>query len=458
MALNFSYRQCAFTEESLEICTEQEMLLMFKFLHNRIKENTQHYSNMKMEPCARELPNLALSVTCAQQISDACQKHAKLYTLEANPLACEVQGTGLLNAEVNHEAHFTVLAQDKNQSPCSSLQDVRVSIKCLSNDLKSDAAVNEQGQGVYLVSYTPEYRGMHDISVLMNGSPVRGSPFTARVTYPPSMLGRSLGMINGIKSPRGIVAKPGGGLFVTEFNGHQVLELDNVGRTVKRFGNGLFCNPTSIATDAAGHLYVVDFKQERSCIIKISPDGKVVNEGRRVGGPMAEFKNPRGAALSRQNELYVCDRDNHRIQVFDSNLQFLHCLDLELSDPLLRNAIKPNDLAFDSSGKIYVADCANNCILVLTSSNCYLGSFGMEGEGVGKLGTPECVYVNNGLVYVTEYRDHCVSVFRINGDFVTRFGTLGSQADQLKYPMGITIDDNGVVYVCEFFNNRIQLF
>ena len=477
---SFTHRQSIFTEESLEMCTEQEMLLMFKFLHNRIKETTQHYSRMNVEPC--ELPNLALSVTCTQQISDACQKHAKLYTREANPLACEVQGAGLLSAEVKHEAHFTVLAQDKAQSPCSALQDVRVSIKCLSNDLKSDATVNEQGQGTYLVSYTPVYRGTHEIIVRVNDEPIRGSPFTTHVKYPPSMLGRSHGMINDIKSPRGIVAKPGGGLFVTEYNGHQVVELDNVGRKVKTYGNGVLRNPTSIAADTAGHLYVVDSAREKSCIIKMSPDGEVVSVVGREGGAKAEFKNPRGVALSRQNELYVCDRDNHRIQVFDSNLQFLRCLNLDPSDPLLKKAVKPNDVAFDTTGKMYVVDCANNCVLLFTSAHCYLGSFGTKGEGVGKLCTPECVHVNNSLVYITEYRgkrqrnlsvsdmqshddtsltsscDYHVSVFRINGDFVTRFGTSGSQEDQLKFPMGIATDENGVVYICDFFNNRIQLF
>ena len=439
------------------MCTEQEMLLVFKFLHNRIKETTQHYSRMNMEPC--ELPNLALSVTCTQQISDACQKHANLYTIEANPLACEVQGVGLLSAEVNHEAHFTVLAQDKTQSPCSSLQDVRVIIKCLSNDLKSDATVNEQGQGTYLVSYTPVYRGKHEIIVLVNGEPVKGSPFTARVIYPPSMLGRSLDMINDIKSPRGIVAKPGGGLFVAEFNDHHVVELDKFGRRRKSYGQGILQHPASIASDTSGYLYIVGSAgEEEGCISKINPDGEVVSVVGREGVAMAEFKNPRGVALSRQNELYVCDRDNHRIQVFDSNLQFLRCLNLDPSDPQLKNAIKPNDVAFDNAEKMYVVDYANNCILLFTSSHCYLGIFGMESEGVGKLGAPECIHVNNGLVYVTEYHEHRVSVFRINGDFVTSFGTFGSQKDQLKFPTGIDTDDNGIVYVCEFFNNRIQLF
>ena len=451
----FSLRMEFLMEENVEMCTEQEMLLMFKFLHDRIKETTQRYSNIKVEPC--ESPNLALSVTtCAQQISDACQKHAKLYTLEANPLACEVEGAGLLSAEVNRKAQFTVHAQNRIRAPCSSPQDVTVSVKCLSNELTFDADVHERGQSTYLVSYYPEHRGMYELSVLVNGEPVQGSPFSVRVTYPPSLLGKSQGIINDVKEPRGIIVKPGGGFFVTEWSGHQVVELDKFGRRVKCFGAGVLQHPASVTMDVSGHLYVVDSAGERSCIVKINPDGEAVSVVGSEGG--AVFNNPRGVALSRKNELYVCDRDNHRIQVFDSNLQFLHYLDLKLSDPLLRIAIKPNDVAFDNAGKMYIADCANNCILSFTSSNYYLGLFGTEGEGVGKLGAPECVHVNNGLVYVTEYHEHRVSVFRINGDFVTSFGTLGSQADQLQFPTGITIDDNGIVYVCEFFNNRIQLF
>ena len=455
-----------FTKENLAICTDQEILKLSKFLEDGIRESTQRLSRLDTEPCER--PNLALRMTCAPHLKSVCQKHAKLFTKEANPLACEVEGPGLLSAEVLRTSQFTVHVRNKNRSLCSSQQDVRVTVKCISTDLTFPADVNEREQNMYLVSYCPENRGMHELSVLVNDEPVQGSPFTVRVSYPPSMLGRSHGRFDNVNSPQSIILSPGGGFLVTEWHGGQILELDKYGRKVGSYGNGVLHHPASIAADTSGHLYVVDVDsaEGQSRVVKIGPNGDVVGVAGGTGESARELSNPRGVALSRQNKLYVCDRDNHRIQVYSANLELLHSIGLrELSgiDQLLTQIVKPNDVAFDNAGNMYVADCANSCILMFSSSGSYLGCFGAaatNGNGLGRLGPPECVHIDSGLVYVTESHNNRVSVFRINGDFVTSFGTQGSKykQDELKFPVGITIDENGVVYVCEFKDNRIQLF
>ena len=49
-------------------------------------------------------------------------------------------------------------------------------------------------------------------------------------------------------------------------------------------------------------------------------------------------------------------------------------------------------------------------------------------------------------------------MFTCEGKFLTSFGAEGSRPGQFYEPLGVSVDKNGVVYVTDFVNNRIQLF
>jgi len=82
----------------------------------------------------------------------------------------------------------------------------------------------------------------------------------------------------------------------------------------------------------------------------------------------------------------------------------------------------------------------------------------MHGSGPGELSSPVCVHVDHDYVYVVEWRNHRVSVFHTSGAFITSFGRWGSGEGELYYPTGITIDQDGFLYVCDTSNNHIQMF
>ena len=64
------------------------------------------------------------------------------------------------------------------------------------------------------------------------------------------------------------------------------------------------------------------------------------------------------------------------------------------------------------------------------------------------------------VVYMTEWRNHRVSVFTCEGKFLTSFGSWGNKPGQFKHPCGVTVDKDGVVYVCNSHidNYCLQLF
>ena len=444
------------TEDSLETTTERELLLLYKFTKERISEVTQRCSRMCVDPV--EVPNLTVYTSSSGAFSEMFREHANLYCKKADPSKCTANGEGLKSAETLATSQFSVRISDKSSKPCDSAQHISVMVKCLSNDISFYADVTDEGGGHHQVLYCPKFRGKHEITVQVNDAHISGSPFSVQVYQPPNQIERSQALIDGIKGPRGIALNRKGNLLVSEWNGGKIVELNKFGQHVRSFGTHLH-HPAAIATDDAGNSYVTDAAGEHTRIVKFSPDGKVMKEFGRQGVNSGEFKNPRGLAISQQNELYVCDRDNDRIQVFSKNLGFIRSIDIRAVDTQRTHPCKPNDLTFDRAGNMYITDIRNNCIHCMTVSGQFLLSFSSEGDAPGYLAGPESIHCDNkGFLYVTEYKNHRVSVFKLNGDFVSKFGVLGSGDSELKFPMGIVTDEDGFVYVCELFNNRVQIF
>src|SRR5205823_6185214 len=88
-----------------------------------------------------------------------------------------------------------------------------------------------------------------------------------------------------------------------------------------------FTDPRGIATDAAGDLYVADHGNNR--VQKLFLHGKVLEVLGRHGGDGSagigngELTKPRGVTVDRSGDLYVADKQNNRIQKFDSRGRFL---------------------------------------------------------------------------------------------------------------------------------------
>ena len=184
---------------------------------------------------------------------------------------------------------------------------------------------------------------------------------------------------------------------------------------------------------------------------KFNKYSEVKSVGRK-GKLNGQFEHPWGVGYH-NNQLYVCDRDNGRVQVLDSNLNFVRSFGNgpgQLKDPV--------DVDVDRHGYIYVLDENRNKVLVFSEDGQYLRHFGQRGQGKNELSCPRGLCVSGDFVYITEWHNSCVSVFHTCGTFLHSFGKFGSGKGELKIPYGIAIDQDGFVFVCDCYNNRIQVF
>ncbi len=463
-------RMVDFTEKVLDSSTERELLTLYPFLDESIKRSSKAISRPGLQPV--EQANTTFKVSAINHLKEVCHRDLEVYSEQANPGTCSAEGEGLKSAQTLHYSQFTVNVVDRNRKPCPSIQDVVVKVKSCENEFESSALVHNRGSGRYRVSFCPEFCGPHEIAVTVNGRAIPGSPFPLVVHMPREQLGSPRGSIHDVTQPRGIVVRPDNGrILVCEWNGNGVVEMDRIGRNRHLIrggagGSGII-HPASIALSptsssapftSSGDIFVVEGAGSMAGVIKWNREGKTLKSVCGEGTNIKQFKSPRGIKIGgANNHLYVCDRDNHRIQVFDLDLNFLRCIQLQDFGYKFAYRPKPNDIAFDQDGNMFITDLANNCIHRLTSSEEYVMTFSESLEG-GLMG-PECVAVDtSGFLYVTESKSHRVSVFRTSGECVKVFGSKGKGEGEFNFPMGVAVDEYGGVFVCELLNNRIQVF
>ena len=121
-----------------------------------------------------------------------------------------------------------------------------------------------------------------------------------------------------------------GNIWVVDAAGHVVYKMDDTGRVLMELGTrgtaGIsrhtFNLPTDVAFAPNGDVYVSDgYGNPR--IVKYAADGQYLLEwGRRGIGP-GEFGLPHNLVVDSRGRVYVTDRDNNRVQVFDPEGQFL---------------------------------------------------------------------------------------------------------------------------------------
>ena len=116
----------------------------------------------------------------------------------------------------------------------------------------------------------------------------------------------------------------------------------------------------------------------------------------------------------------------------------------------------PRGVAIEKkSNRIYIADRGNQRIQVFSDSGKFVFSF-THPEMQGPKGI--CVKENVGLVFVTVCDKNSVHSYTLDGQFVRKVGLLGYGPGRFNQPCGITTDNLCRVYVCDFGNDRVQVF
>jgi len=156
--------------------------------------------------------------------------------------------------------------------------------------------------------------------------------------------------------------------------------------------DGMFRQVTDMAWDAAGNTYISD-GYINSRVAKVDKDGNWLKSWGEPGDGPGQFNTPHSIGVDAQGRVYVADRGNRRIQVFDGEGKFLRQITIDVPvDPDARPAIGAKPSA--TTGAMAPGAPWTICITpgpnqVLFSSDGYPGriyKLSLDGKVLGVLG------------------------------------------------------------------------
>ncbi|MCE2994181.1 MAG: IPT/TIG domain-containing protein [Cyclobacteriaceae bacterium] len=293
------------------------------------------------------------------------------------------------------------------------------------------------------------------------------------------------------KKPHDLVFDANGNLFVTDGDNHKIRRITTTGDVSTFAGSSYGFTDGSgntaqfqfikgIAIDVNRNLYVADENSQR--IRKITSGGEVSTlagngsegSGDNTVGISAQFRYPSGVAVDASGNIYVADKDNHRIRkiVPSGEVSTFAGSSEGAADGNGTSAQfkKPYDAVFDASGNMYVTDSDNHKIRKITPAgevSTFAGSSYGFSDGPGA--TAQFQFIKgiaidaNGNLYVADENSHRIRKITPAGVVSTLAGTgsegfadgAGSTA-QFNYPTGVAVDANGNVYVADKDNHKIR--
>ncbi|MDR2208701.1 MAG: SMP-30/gluconolactonase/LRE family protein [Azoarcus sp.] len=280
-------------------------------------------------------------------------------------------------------------------------------------------------------------------------------------------------------APLGIAADTAGNLYVADTGNHRIRKITPAGEVStlaggeKGYADGTgsaarFYEPSGIAIDAAGNLYVTDGINLR--IRKVTPDGAVStlagDKADHAKDHALQLQQPSAIAIDAAGNLYVADGANHLILKVTptGKVSTLAGGEVGFADGTggVAQFSLPSGIAIDAAGNLYVADMANYRIRKITPAG-EVSTLADGTESAAQFNGPAGIAIDaTGNLYVTD--DNYIRKITPAGDVSTLAGRgkypgyaegLGSAA-QFNYPHGIAMDIAGNLYVADRNNNRIR--
>jgi DNA-binding beta-propeller fold protein YncE len=218
--------------------------------------------------------------------------------------------------------------------------------------------------------------------------------------------------------PCGLTIGRGGNLLVADTHYFRVLAYTPLGRLLEdqAIGGergddpGQFNLVTDVVQDSRGNYYVAEYGTHDR-VQKLDPDRRFLLQWGGHGSEPGQFIQPRSLAIDEQDQVWVADACNHRIQVFDATGD-----EVRLVRRWGENGAEPGQLSYP---------------------------YGLALDG-------------RGHVYVSEYGNNRVQKFSLDGEYLGHWGEAGRRPGQVNQPWALALDGRGRIHVLDTYNHRVQ--
>jgi DNA-binding beta-propeller fold protein YncE len=214
----------------------------------------------------------------------------------------------------------------------------------------------------------------------------------------------------------------------------------------KPYGVAVYHGRVFVTDSGARSVVVFDIPQQRTFRFGESGDGA-------LGMPL-------GIDTDGKGNVYVVDAAAKNVQMYDKDGKFIKTL--AAGSRLSR----PSGIAVDNEGaRMYVVDTGavtnekHRVMVFDIAENKHLFDIGKRGSGEGQFNLPRDITIGtDGLLYVVDGGNFRVQVFKPDGTFVRVFGSVGRQSGQFSRPKEAAVDPDGNVYIVDAAFGNFQIF
>ena len=240
-------------------------------------------------------------------------------------------------------------------------------------------------------------------------------------------------------------------LYVTDTTNKRILAFDVDMKFVSEFkAGGALEAPTFLVRNSKGQFFVAE--PTKGSVLFIDIKQRAVKPIDFSAVPQANIIHPGNIAVDSADNLYIVDKANQRILIFDPDLRFHRQV-------LVKGGRGLSDVKVDSRGNIYILDTIDRSIRVFDSQGSLLLTFGKRDKDKGGFDFPVSLAVHpKGLIFVVDKHKHKVLTFNKKGEFLLDFSELGWREGRLHYPSFICVNKAGRIFIVDRGNSRISVF
>jgi sugar lactone lactonase YvrE len=251
-----------------------------------------------------------------------------------------------------------------------------------------------------------------------------------------------------------------------------ILHFDMSGRLLKAFGAGMFVFPHGIFVDQQSNVWVTDGQGKDGKghqVFKFSPEGKLLltlGKAGVAGDGQDEFNAPSAVLVAPNGDIFVGDghggNTNSRIVKFSPDGKFIKTWGKKGSAP--GEIDIPHTLAMDSRGRLFVGDRQNNRIQIFDQNGSFLDAW-------SQFSRPSGVFIDkNDTIYVADSESESVSknhdgwkrgirIGKVSDGVVTAFiPDPVDKATGTSAAEGVSADAAGNIYGAEVGPKRLMKY
>ena len=416
-------------KKSVDILQAHALIGQCRGVLNEEKKNIYKPSHVRYE----------INKELVEDVRSAVSSMGQVVVSNTDPSQSLAGGTGLKVGEVGREANITLTTKDFDGNQYYDENDrIGVTVKTPSSKGLT-YMIEPDKNGEYIVSYTPDCFGKHEVLITVNDELLNGSPWSVYVTHRQYKYSFSIGSH---AREQGQFFRPisiaiddkSGNVAVADENRVQIYSLE--GTYLRDVGKNRLSSPTSVAFTKASELIVVS----SNTIFFFDQSYRFVKTITNT-----HLNAPRPLTVAVDGRMVVCDWGDRTVKVLSSDGSQLLLTIRESANNLPRHAVCHQKMIFVS---YYLA----GVVKVFSEKD---GVF-LYSIGISNLSSPVGLEVDRFDNLVVCDRDKArLQIFTLDGKFLN---TVEGRHNGLSEPYSIAVSSASQLFVTDYSKHCVHVF